>query len=303
MLTIHPYNQFLMKKILFSIFLTMCSVGIFAQSAFDKALEAISSDLATKLNQKEKRKVVVLYVTDINKTQSAAGKYIGDQISVSIVNNPGNFMVFDRENLSGIAEAKKLIAEGYIDIDKAKELGKLLSVEAIIVGNYTVLSNTIKLTMKALDSSNGFVIAASAKDLPIDGDAGALLGINVPSSGGGANAGNLGFNRPLNSNEQYNNPGTVNKECETKNTGDFCFTNNTQYLIKVIIGTIAPNYINSSGEMTLSPGQTQCFYGKSAKPYNYIIYKYAPNEPDKIFKNELGDILVEKCKSKTFVIK
>ncbi|MBK6903351.1 MAG: hypothetical protein IPH04_11225 [Saprospirales bacterium] len=124
-------------------------------------------------------------------------------------------MVFDRENLSGIAEANKMIAEGFIDVNKAKELGKLLSVDAIIIGNYTVLSNTIKLTIKALDSSNG---CCHRKDLPIDGDAGALLGINVPSSGGGVdNNANRGFNRPLNSNEQYNNPETVNKECETKN--------------------------------------------------------------------------------------
>ncbi|MBK6621327.1 MAG: hypothetical protein IPG32_10785 [Saprospirales bacterium] len=69
-------------------------------------------------------------------------------------------------------------------MDKAKELGKLLSVDAIITGTYTVLSNTIKLSLKALDSSNGFVIASSIKDLPIDGDAGALLGISVSTPGG-----------------------------------------------------------------------------------------------------------------------
>lgn len=210
-----------MKKLFFLILIDVFSLSIAAQSAFDKALEVISLDLATKLDQKEKKKVVVLYITDIQKTQTVAGKYLADQISVNIVNHPGNFMVFDRENLSGIAEANKLIAEGYIDVDKAKELGRILSVDAIIIGNYTVLSNTIKLTLKALDSSNGFVIAASVNDMPIDGDAGALLGINVPSTGGNVNAENRGFNRPLNSNEQYNNPGTVSHECETKNLGIF----------------------------------------------------------------------------------
>lgn len=275
----------------------MFSLSLAAQGTFDKALGEISADLSAKLSQKDKKKVVVLYVTDINKTQTMAGKYMGDQISVSIVNNPGNFMVFDRENLSGIAEANKLIADGYIDVDKAKELGKLLSVEAIIVGNYTVLSNTIKLTLKALDSNNGFVIAASAKDLPIDADAGALLGINVPSAEGNVNIGNRGFNQPMNSNEQYNNPGTVNKECETRNTGDFCFTNGTQYNVEIGMGRGAPpvEFI-----MTLSPGQTQCFYSFTAKAYKYNIIKSLPNGKKDY---QVGQILIEKCKSKTFVIK
>lgn len=291
-----------MKRACTFLLLALFSLSLAAQGTFDKALGEISADLSAKLSQKDKKKVVVLYVTDINKTQTAAGKYMGDQISVSIVNNPGNFMVFDRENLSGIAEANKLIAEGYIDVDKAKELGKLLSVEAIIVGNYTVLSNTIKLTLKALDSSNGFVIAASAKDLPIDADAGALLGINVPSAGGNVNAGNLGFNRPLNSNEQYNNPGTVSQECETKKTGDFCFTNKTTQTVNVGLNTRDyQGYFNFHPEksMTLSPGQTQCFYNISARNYNYLITIYASPTA----KYLTGQILVEKCKSKTFEIK
>ncbi len=287
-----------MKSIIILILTVVSCSYLSAQSSFDKAIGEISSDLATKLSQKDKKKVVVLYITDINKAQTVAGKYLGDRISVNIVNNQGNFMVFDRENLSGIAEANKMIAEGFIDVNKAKELGKLLSVDAIIIGNYTVLSNTIKLTIKALDSSNGFVIAASEKDLPIDGDAGALLGINVPSSGGGVdNNANRGFNRPLNSNEQYNNPETVNKECETKNTGDYCFTNNSSFKVGVGVGMgqVPNDYV-----MTLSPGQSQCFYSLLSKSYNYNVNKEF--QPGK-WNHEMGQILVEKCKSKTFVIK
>lgn len=284
-----------MKKIISLVFFVFIALSIFPQSKFDKSLVEISSDLSTKLNKKEKKKVVVLYITDINKTTTVAGKYLADVISVNIVNDTANFQVFDRENLSGIAEANKLITEGYIDVDKTKELGKLLSVDAIIIGNYTVLSNTIKLTLKALDSSNGFVIAASMKDLPIDGDAGALLGINVLSSSDTTktNNSNRGFNRPINSSENINNPGTVNKECETKNTGDYCFENASNVQILVTL-----NFIDD--RMTLSPGQTQCFYNKKATSYNYQVTKIVQ---DSYRSAGEGEILVEKCKSKTFTYK
>jgi hypothetical protein len=186
-------------------------------------------------------------------------------------------------------------------------LGRFLSVEAIIIGNYTVLSNTVKLTIKALDANTGFIIAASMKDIHLDNDAGALLGINVSSSGdANTNNSNRGFNHPLGSNEQYNNPETVNPECESKKIGDFCFENKTPIRLNVEIRERAhhqPFYL------LLSPGQTQCFYNLKTKNYQYNIYKgRKTNDGNDYFYDRAyiigkGEILVEKCKSKTFTIK
>lgn len=290
-----------MKKIFLIILWLSIAFGSSAQSVLDKTLGLLSSDLAQKLTQKNKNKVVVLYITDINNSTTVAGKYIADIISYNIVNNPSNFQVFDRENLNGITEAKKLINEGYIDVDKAKQLGKLLSVDAIIIGSYTVLSNTIKLTTKALDSGNGFVIAAAMKDLPLNEDAASLLGINVQSTNGSISNNNnpRGFNSPLNSNENYNNPGTVNLSCKVNNTGDYCFTNNTSK--KLTIDTSAGRIF------TLAPNQTQCLYEVASGPMRYSFTERPErgvdytNQPRPFEGN--GEVYVEQCKSKTFVIK
>jgi len=286
-----------MKKVLILVCFSFIFCSAFSQSTFDKSLNEVSADIAGKLSQKNKKKIVVLYVTDINKAQTVAGKYIADVISVNIVNDQGNFEVFDRENLSGIVEAKKMIAEGYIDANKAKELGRILAVDAIVIGNYTVLTTTLKLTLKALDVNSGFVIAATMKDLPITTDAGALLGITV---GTGDNNTNKGFNnRPLNSNESYNNPETVNKDCESKNTGDYCFINNTN---KVMYVTVFREGEGTLGEIAVEIGQTQCFYDIKATSYKYVIgskrWTWYMRDAERN-----GQIIVEKCKSKTFVIK
>lgn len=290
-----------MKQSLSFLFLFIFSLATFAQSqgAFDKSIAEFSADLADKLGQKGKKKVVVLYITDINKATTVAGKYIADVISINIVNNAGNFQVFDRENLGGIAEAKKLMAEGYIDVDKAKELGKLLAVEAIIVGNYTVLSNTLKLTAKALDANTGFIVSASMKDVLIDNDATALLGVNSISN----NRDNRGFNSPLNSNEQINNPETVNKDCATKNFGDYCFANSSKFFAKISLYVYTTDNKRNDRYMTLAPGQTQCFY---SLPSNYTKSEYEIKyykEDGNYAGESRGEILIEKCKSKTFTIK
>ena len=211
----------------------------------------------------------------LKKKTTNAGKYIADIISVNLVNSDTCFKVFDRDNLGSINEAKKLIAEGYIDAANAKELSKILSVEAIIIGNYTVLSNSIKLTLKALDSESGFIVAASMKDLPLNQDAGALLGINVNTDSG--SSANRGFNAPVPSNENINNPNTVSQECETQKTGDYCFTNNTQKRLKVICTPMfstqngyRSSYVSGS-DLTLELGQTQCFYNLDAGSYEYSV--------------------------------
>jgi len=291
-----------MKKALSIFLFFLLIIHAIGQTTFEESLNEISKDISAKLLNKNLRKVVVLYVTDLNKTQTTAGKYIADIVSVNIVNDPGNFRVFDRENLPEIVEAKKLMDEGYIDANSAKELGKILAVDAILIGNYTVFSSTLKLTMKALDVENGFVAAASMKDLILTTDLGILLGINVNS--GNSNL-NRGFNnQPINSSEDYNNPGTVNPECKENNTGDYCFVNNTKYTLIVRLKRYT--------ELTLDPGQTQCFHNQQARTYNYTIHEKGGVEYGQVYYSygnavkpftRAGQISIEQCKSKTFTIK
>jgi TolB-like protein len=179
------------------------------QSQFDKSISQVSSEFAKKLVEKNKKKVVVLYIKDLQKNETQAGKYMADVVSETFVNNSENFMVFDRENLSEIVEAKKLIDEGYIDKEKAKALGRILAVEVIITGNYTVLSNSIKLTLKAFDSNAGLVIASIGKNIQIDNDAAVLMGVRVPSKEKSNVSNPESKSQRLNSNEDNNNQGVV----------------------------------------------------------------------------------------------
>lgn len=288
------------RKLIFISIMLMWTYVSHSQESFKKSLDGISSDLCSKMVEKGKKKIVVLFVTDINKAQSTIGKYIADVVSFNVVNHPNSFSVFDRENLSGIAEAKKLILEGYIDANNAKHLGKILSVEAIIIGNYTLLSSSMSLTLKALDVNDGFIIAQSLKELPLDKDATTLLGIS-PIEGSQNSVSNRGFNnRPLNSNESYNNPGTVSQDCEKNDTGDYCFTNTTQMTLNVYHSNKFGGFIDY---LTLKPGETQCFYNLKSGSYNYSVTKKGESVGYRSNWLSTGNILVERCKSKTFTIK
>ena len=308
-----------MKKVLLLFCCSFIFCFAFSQSAFDKSLDEVSVDIAGKLLQKDIKRVVVLFVTDASNSPTVMGKYIADNVSFNFINHSNNFIVIRRENLSGVIEAKKLIEEGFIDAAKAKELGKILAVDAIIIGNYVVLSNTLKLTIEALDVNSGSDIAASRNILPIDKDASALLGITV-GTGGGNNTANRGHNgQPINSNEVYNNEATVDSKCEKYGFGNYCFTNSTRFRVHVYLqnGTekalnkldpenrpmyYTPNpYFLRQVELTLEPNQTQCIYELKPATCNYSISIESDN---RFGGRELkGEIYVEKCRSKTFIIK
>jgi len=268
-----------MKKTVIILFVLFSGFNCFSQSAFDKTLKSISNDLAGKLKLQGRKKLVVLFITDINRTNTTAGKYLADNISYNFVNDTV-FNVFERENLANIEEVKELIKEGYIDAEKTKKLGKILSVNAIIVGSYTVLSNTIKLSIKALSSNNGATIAASMMDLPLNADAGALLGIKIRLPGDNA---------------------SKDPKCKEKNTGDYCFQNNTQFNLQF---TLSGFY-----KCTIKPNEKQCFYDLQVGSLGYDIIAWKNDQSLVIYHDydlnykANGQIYVEQCTSKTFIIR
>ena len=304
-----------MKKILLVVCIFL--IGGFARSqntqynhdAFDKSLKNISVDIANKLLIKGMKKIAVVYITDINKTQTVLGKYMADVISVNIVNDIGDFEVFDRENLSGIREAKTLIDEGFIDKNRVQELGKLLNVDVFIIGNYTVFSSTINLSLKALDTKTGFVIAATRMDVILTKDA--VVAFFPSSDVNSPNYKDDDNNRPLNSGETYLQK-SANKDCATVNTGDYSVTNstNTSKAFRIYLkpktpsGLVMPS-LPTAGEqyqdLSLKPNETQCIYNFDAKAYQCEIW--GANYQKQTVKIKDFNIVIEQCRTKKLIIR
>lgn len=277
-----------MKKLIYTLTLMSVAFTCLAQNSFDRTIKEISLDLAGKLKLLERKKAVVLFVTDINKTVTTAGTYIADNISYNLVNDP-SLKIFERENLQGITEAKKLIDEGYISAEKTKELGKLLAVNAIIVGNYTILNNTIKLSLKALSTDNGVTIAASMINLPLNLDICKVLNINCSGA----------------------NEDSQDSKCKEKSTGDYCFINNKPYDLNIRI----KDSRYRDYEYTVISGEKQCIYDLPSGAFTYNViedrYKGGYNctfdsrtnkRTPEVFQVS-GTLYVETCKQKIFTFK
>lgn len=303
-----------LKYIICLLVVSILYLPTFSQSNSNDSLKTFTIKLIERAIKKSKiKKIAVWDFTDINKENTIFGSHIAELISV-YATYVDSVIVMDRQNLKSLLKEHKLKSEGFIDQNTIMELGKFSGVDAVIVGDAIVTGKDFEVVIKILETNRAGIIAADDQYFPIDSKMAAKLGIQISESNNSSNANspNRGFNRPLNSNEQYNNSATVNSECEKKNTGDYCFYNgykkqitlNFNYYTVYEIGG-EPRPVQT--EIILKPGESKCIYNV------YVSYtgKFTAVEIDdpntKEYENpktiDMGDFISEKCKSKTYSIK
>lgn len=297
--------------------LLFLSTNLNAQD-FDAQLEDLARSIATKLDGKGKKKVAVWGFVTESGERTALGNYLTEDFSVYVTNFGDNFEIIDRNHLDVLLREHQLNSEGYIDEATAKELGKIVAVDAIITGTYSVLNTNVKVRAKVLDTETALQFAASMANLPLNENVASYLGISV----NGGNTTNKGFNRPLGSNETVNSPDTVNAECHKNSTGDFCFSNSLKEKVVVRLNyftTPDTKYNNNAYKtLILDSGETKCVYSIVNRPMTYHIATWAnyiddekimgkernlSNDYYQKFLKDMGEVKVETCKSKTYTIK
>lgn len=98
--------------------------------------------------------------------RKGAGKIIADRIEQLLLNE-SSYKVFSRMDIDQILNEKKLDVKGILSSSAAMEIGKILGVNALIVGNvenYDIKFDkkskevTVAATFKVLDTSDGRVV-------------------------------------------------------------------------------------------------------------------------------------------------
>ncbi|AXG69807.1 curli production assembly/transport component CsgG [Kordia sp. SMS9] len=304
-----------MKRIMLLNFIfIICNFSNLYAQDFDIELKKLAETIAAKLNGKEKKKIAVWGFVTENGERTSLGNYITEDFSIYITNAGEQFEVIDRNHLDTLLKEHKLNSEGYIDDATAKKLGKIIAVDAVITGTYSVLDKNIKVRVKVLDTETALQFAAAISKLAINEDVASYLGVNV----NGSNTKNKGFNRPLASGESVNNPETVDPKCREGKFGDLCFYNSTNKKVIVVVKChISKNTFNPTiKNFFLQPKETKCVYGLKSIESQFFIatwtkfnkeirgnVRYLTNDRYRKYLKDFGELKVETCKSKTYTIK
>ncbi|WP_046755412.1 FlgO family outer membrane protein [Kordia jejudonensis] len=305
-----------MKRIMLLNFIfIICNFSTVYAQDFDVELKKLAETIAAKLNGKEKKKIAVWGFVTENGERTSLGNYITEDFSIYITNAGEQFEVIDRNHLDTLLKEHKLNSEGYIDDATAKKLGKIIAVDAVITGTYTVLDKNIKVRVKVLDTETALQFAAAISKLAINEDVASYVGVGV----NGSNTKNKGFNRPLASGESVNNPETVDPKCKEEKFGDLCFYNSTNEKVIVLI----KYFLNSKSrrfdkkkDIYLRPSETKCIYRIASRESQFYIATWSKfnkellgslgvitNSNNRKHLKDFGELKVETCKSKTYTIK
>jgi hypothetical protein len=301
-----------MRKILSNfVFFTLlfAGIGLKAQTVksgtFDTSLQELTDKLAEKLMKYNTLKMGVWDLSDLDGGVSPIGKYVADDVAINLSDK---FHIVNRNQLNTLIKENRLSAEGFINQATLKQVKKLSDIDVIITGTISVLSQNIKITLQALDS-DGNILGGVKGEVYRNADVNELYGINNTVT-------NRGFNRPVGSNEQFNNPKTVDDECAQQHLGDYCFFNSSNSPLRMTVAycTIPmnwkyPNYTITRSDFILKPGESKCIPAVVASPRARNTFKAEKDVSNNstcfscFVTVDEGSFTVEQCKSKTYQIK
>jgi len=182
----HPSRkQCLVRLVALGIALLLILVE--ARPAAPEDLKAVSSFLAGRIGASGRKTVAVIDFTDLRGNVTELGRFLAEELSVDLVGNAKGFDVIDRTHLKAILQEHKLASTGLIDPQTARQLGRIAGVDALVTGTITPLGDSVRLSVKVLDTTTARMVAASTADVPktkaIEELLGREIGAPQPTSG------------------------------------------------------------------------------------------------------------------------
>jgi TolB-like protein len=150
------------------------------------------------MNRTGRKTVAVVDFTDLQGNVTELGRFLAEQLSVSLGSRGGTFETIDRNHLRALLQEHKLSATGLIDPLTARKVGEIAGAECLVSGSITPFSESVNLSIKLLDTSTAKILGGTTIDIPRTSTINELLakGISTPAVGEGAGQGATGLAAP-----------------------------------------------------------------------------------------------------------
>ncbi len=151
------------------------SIGL----AYEKEIKSLTGDLAQKIIASKKKVVAVVDFTDLQGNVTELGRFLAEELSVSLAASGNGFEVVDRTHLKTLVKEYKLSSSGLIDPAAAKKLGEIAGTDALITGTITSFGDSVRLAVKVLDTKTAKIIMAATTNIAKTKAIDELLGTNI----------------------------------------------------------------------------------------------------------------------------
>ncbi len=142
----------------------------------DNSLSDLTTQITNSITEDGKKKIAVIEFSDLDGNVTQFGKYLAEELITRLFRTK-KFEVVERQLLNKIISEQKLSITGMIDENSAKELGRILGVDAIVSGTITDLVTDLKVNARIISTETGKVFGVAATNIVKDDNVRKLMGI------------------------------------------------------------------------------------------------------------------------------
>jgi TolB-like protein len=149
-----------------------------AQNSLDNHNNKLVEQIVNSMREAGKTKTAVIEFSDLNGNTNDFGKFLAEELITKLFLTK-KFEVIERQLLNKIITEHKLNLSGLIDPNSAKELGKILGVDAIISGTITDLGDAIKVNARLISTETGQIFSVASEEYIKDNTVKKLMGVYI----------------------------------------------------------------------------------------------------------------------------
>ncbi len=159
-------NKFLKRFLCICVLSTAFSLSYSKHiMAYEQEINSLSTAMAEKIAAAGKKTIAVVDFTDLQGNVTELGRFLAEEFSVALAGTSKGFEVVDRTHLKSILVEHKLSSTGIIDPQTARKLGQIVGVDALITGTITPFGDSIRISVKVLDTTTAKVVSASTANI------------------------------------------------------------------------------------------------------------------------------------------
>lgn len=127
-------------------------------------LDSIAQILVKDAREHGVKRIAVWYFND---TVTKLGNKMAEKLSIALSNADDSLEIVDRQHIDAVMKEHQLAADGLIDPETAKALGRFLHADAIITGSIRVWNNVINVNIKMLDVETDVILSGKTISIPM----------------------------------------------------------------------------------------------------------------------------------------
>jgi len=157
-----------MKKPRLVIFVAL-TISIFpliasAQSGLDQRVAELSQQISKEMTLYQKTAIAVVEFTDLRGAVTDFGRFLAEELITRLFQSK-KFKVIERQLLNKILAEQALSLTGVIDPNSAKQIGRVLGVDAIVSGTVTDLAQSLRVNARLISTQSGKIFAVASTEI------------------------------------------------------------------------------------------------------------------------------------------